>query len=74
MSFVFSRYEVGANDIIDMPISDGLKEALVNCGFTRQQILAHTTDELASILEIDQYVASLVLEAAKQEERSKLKI
>ena len=71
MSFVSSRYEVGANDIIDMPISDGLKEALVNCGFTRQQILAHTTGELASILEIDQYVASLVLEAAKQEERSK---
>ena len=46
MSFVSSRYEVGANDIIDMPISDGLKEALVNCGFTRQQILAHTTGEL----------------------------
>ncbi|MGA8484189.1 MAG: hypothetical protein WB706_07290 [Nitrososphaeraceae archaeon] len=74
MSFVSSRYEVGANDIIDMPISDGLKEALVNCGFTRQQILTYTTGELASILEIDQYVASLVLEAAKQEERSKLKI
>ena len=70
MSFVFSRREVGANDIIDMPISDGLKEALVNCGFTRQQILTHTTDELASILEIDQYVASLILEAA--EESSKL--
>ena len=66
MSFVFSRYEVGTNDIIDMPISDGLKEALVNCGFTRQQILTHTTGELA-----DQYVASLVLEAANQEERSK---
>ena len=74
MSFVSSRYEVGANDIIDMPISDGLKEALVNCGFTRQQILTYTTGELASILEIDQYVASLVIEAAKQEERSKLKI
>ena len=54
MSFVSSRYEVGANDIIDMPISDGLKEALVNCGFTRKQILTYTTGELASILEIDQ--------------------
>ena len=70
MSFVSSRREVGANDIIDMPISDGLKEALVNCGFTRQQILTYTTDELASILEIDQYVASLILEAARN---SKLK-
>ena len=59
MTFMLGRYEVRANDIIDMPISDGLKEALVNCGFTRQQILTYTTDELASILEIDQSVASL---------------
>ena len=66
MIFLSSRYEVRANDIIDMPISDGLKEALVNCGFTRQQILTYTTDELASILEIDQYVASLILEAARK--------
>ena len=66
MIFLSSRYEVRANDIIDMPISDGLKEALVNCGFTRQQILTYTTDELASILEIDQYVASLILEAARR--------
>ena len=74
MTFVSSRHEVRGSDIIDMPISDGLKEALVNCGFTRQQILTYTTGELASILEIDQYVASLILEAAKQEESSKLKI
>ena len=71
MTFLSSRYEVRANDIIDMPISDGLKEALVNCGFTRQQILTYTTDELASILEIDQYVASLILEASQ--ESSKIK-
>ena len=74
MTFLSSRYEVQANDIIDMPISDGLKEALVNCGFTRQQILTYTTGELASILEIDQYVASLILGAAKQEENSKIRI
>jgi hypothetical protein len=74
MNFVSSRHEVRGSDIIDMPVSDGLKEALVNCGFTRQQILTYTTGELASILEIDQYVASLILEAAKQEESSKLKI
>jgi hypothetical protein len=66
MSFVSSRYEVSANDIADMSVSDGLKEALVKCGFTdRQQILSYTTGELASILEIDQYVAKLILEAAK---------
>lgn len=67
MIFVSSRYEVPSNDIMDIPISDGLKEALVNRGFTREQILTYTTGDLASILEIDQYVASLILEAAKQE-------
>jgi hypothetical protein len=67
MTFVSSRYEVSPNEVADMSISDGLKEALVNSGFTgRQQILSHTAGELASILEIDQYVARLILEAAKQ--------
>ena len=66
MTFVSSRYEVSANDIGDLSVSDGLKEALLNCGFIdRQQILSYTTGELASILEIDQYVARLILEAAK---------
>ena len=50
-----------------MCISDGLKEALVKCGFIdRKQLLSYTTGELASILEIDQYVGRLILEAAKQ--------
>jgi hypothetical protein len=66
MTFVSSRYEVSANDITDLSVSDGLKEALIKCGFIdRQQILSYTTGELASILEIDQYVARLILEAAK---------
>ena len=54
------------NEIADMSVSDGLKESLVKCGFIdRHQILSYTTGELASILEIDQYVAKLILEAAK---------
>jgi hypothetical protein len=66
MTFVSSRYEVSTNDITDLSVSDGLKEALIKCGFIdRQQILSYTTGELASILEIDQYVARLILEAAK---------
>jgi hypothetical protein len=66
MTFVSSRYEVSANDITDLSVSDGLKEALIKCGFIdREQILSYTTGELASILEIDQYVARLILEAAK---------
>jgi len=66
MTFVSSRYEVNTNDIADMSVSEGLKDALVKCGFIdRQQILSYTTGELSSILEIDQYVAKLILEAAK---------
>ena len=58
---------VGKDEILDMNIADGLKEALVNSGFTRNQILANGTDELASALEIEQYVANLILEAAKHQ-------
>ena len=66
MTFVSSRYEVSANDIADLYVSDGLKEALIKCGFIdREQILSYTTGELASILQIDQYVARLILEAAR---------
>jgi hypothetical protein len=66
MTFVSSRYEVGVDGIMDMSIADGLKEALVNSGFTRKQILSYTTEELASILAIDQYVANLIRDAAKE--------
>ena len=72
MTFVSSRYEVSANDIADLSVSDGLKEALIKCGFIdRQQILSYTTGELASILQIDQYVARLILEAASSSDISK---
>ena len=66
MSLISGQYEDVADDIIDMPIADGLKEALLNSGFTRNQILTFTSEELSSILEIDQYVANLIQNAAKQ--------
>ncbi len=66
MTLELGRYRVGRDDILDMNIADGLKEALVNSGFTRNQILAYGTDELASALEIEQYVANLIQEAAKR--------
>ncbi len=66
MTFVSSRYEVGVDDNMDMSIADGLKEALVNSGFTRKQLLSYTTEELALILAIDQYVANLIRNAAKE--------
>ena len=66
MTLVSRTYETCGEGIADMPIADGLKEALVNSGLTRKQILTYGTDELASMLEIEQYVANLILEAAKQ--------
>jgi hypothetical protein len=66
MAFISSRYGVIQTDITELPIADGLKEALLNCGITRNQILAYTTDELASILGVDEYVAKLIRGAAKQ--------
>ena len=65
MTFVSRGYEVDEKDIMELPIADGLKEALLNCGFSRNQIFEYTADELASILQIDQYVANLIREAAK---------
>ncbi len=65
MTLVSKRYETVKAGIEDMSIADGLKEALVNSGFTRNQILTYGTDELASILEIDQYVANIIRDAAK---------
>jgi hypothetical protein len=66
MSLISGRYEDMADDIIDMPIADGLKEALLSSGFTRNQLLAFSSAELASILEIDQYVANLIRNAARE--------
>jgi hypothetical protein len=54
------------NDLEDLSIAYGLKEALLSCGFTRHQILTYTTAELASILEIDEYVASIIRNAAQE--------
>jgi len=66
MAFVSRRYDDTIDEIMDMSIADGLKEALVNSGFTRKRILTYGTDELASVLKIEQYVSNIVLEAAKQ--------
>ena len=61
MTLVSKRYEIVKAGIEDMSIAD----IVVNSGFTRNQILTYGTDELASILEIDQYVANIIRDAAK---------
>ena len=53
------------NDIVNMPIADGLKEILLKYRFTRNKILAYSASELASVLNVDEYIAILILNAAK---------
>jgi hypothetical protein len=52
-----------ANDIMNMHLADGLKELLLKFSFTR--ILTYSAGELASLLNVDEYVAILILNAAK---------
>jgi hypothetical protein len=64
MTFVSGRYDIDVEDIKTMAIADGLKEVLISRGLTRNQILTLTTEELASILDIDKYVAYIIRNAA----------
>lgn len=59
--------KLSGDDISNMEIADGLKELLISHGFTSSQILSYTTEGLASIFEIDQYFANIILNAAKLE-------
>jgi len=51
--------------IMNMRIADGLKESLLKYRFTPDKILACSSGELASILNVDEYIAGLILKAAK---------
>jgi len=42
-----------------------LRKILLKYHFTRNKILAYSADELASVLTIDEYIAILILNAAK---------
>jgi hypothetical protein len=54
------------SNIRELPIADGLKELLIDYGFTRQRILRIQSTDLASILGIDDYVAKIIYNAAKR--------
>jgi hypothetical protein len=49
-----------------MGIADGLKELLVEYGFTRHRILKIQPENLAAILGIEEYVARIIHNAAKR--------
>ena len=54
------------SDILQLPIADGLKELLIDHGFTCQKILRIQSSQLASILGIEDYVGKIIYNAAKQ--------
>jgi hypothetical protein len=48
-----------------MKLADGIKDLLERYGLTRTKILGYSADELSSILNVDEYVAILIWNAAK---------
>lgn len=59
------QFKSESEDILEMPIADGLKDLLIDHGITRQKILKKQPTDLASLLGIDEYVAIIVQNAAK---------
>lgn len=53
-------------DIYDLPVADGIKEMLINRGFTRDKILNTKVSTLAETLQIDYYVALLIYDSARK--------
>ena len=54
-----------ANDETEMDLADGIKELLTKHGLTRTTVLDYSASELSSLLNVDEYVAILILNAAK---------
>ncbi len=54
-----------ANDETEMDLADGIKELLTKHGLIRTKVLDYSAGELSSLLNVDEYVAILILNAAK---------
>jgi hypothetical protein len=54
------------SNILELPIADGLKELLIDYGFTQQRIVRTESTDFASILGIDDYLAEIIYNAAKR--------
>jgi hypothetical protein len=54
-----------ANDENEIVLADGIKELLGKFRLSRSKILSYSAGELSSLLNIDEYVAILILNAAK---------
>jgi hypothetical protein len=55
------------SDIHLLELADGIKDTLINSGFsTIKSILECTTSDLSSKIGVDQYIAQIILEEAKR--------
>jgi len=54
-----------ANNETEIVLADGIKELLRKHGLTRTTVLDYSASELSSLLNVDEYVAILILNAAK---------
>jgi hypothetical protein len=66
MDFMTYQSSVKYSDILELEIADGLKELLMDYGFTRRRILKIQSSDLASMLGIDDYIAKIICKAAKR--------
>jgi hypothetical protein len=66
MDFMTYQSSVKYSDVLELEIADGLKELLVDYGFTRRRILKIQSSDLASMLGIDDYIAKNICNAAKR--------
>ena len=66
MDFMTYQSSVKYSDILELEIADGLKELLMDYGFTRRRILKIQSSDLASMLGIDDYIAKIIRNAAKR--------
>ena len=66
MGFMTYQSSVKYSDILELEIADGLKELLMDYGFTRRRILKIQSSDLASMLGIDDYIAKIIYNAAKR--------
>jgi hypothetical protein len=58
----------------DLDIADGLKQLLIDAGFTIESVIRLGYRDLSEILHIDPYVSKLIVEAAQNniQEKSQL--
>ena len=66
MDFMTYQSSVKYSDILELEIADGLKELLMDYGFTRRRILKIQSSDLASMLGIDDYIAKIICNAARR--------